>query len=107
MRFYSTRKCLLETIESQDEIIDKLYKERMELYIVIRNETPIRIDHRGLDYMVDLEQKYYNLQSIIEEAREYVKQLIDLKKEDYLKSVNLIYIEKILEILEILDKANK
>ena len=43
-------------------------------------------------------------EGIIKEAREYVKQLIDLKEEDYLKSVSLIYIEKILEIL---DKENK
>lgn len=50
------------------------------------------------------ESKLQQKENIIKEIREYVKQLIDLKEEDYLKSVNLIYIEKILEIL---DKANE
>lgn len=63
----------------------------------------IYISKLEVAYSKELER----LNNIIEEVREYTKQLIDLKEEDYLKSVNLIYIEKILEILEILDKSNE
>ena len=52
----------------------------------------------------ELEQELQQKENIIKEVRKYVKQLIDLIEKDYLKSVSLIYIEKILEILE---KENK
>lgn len=47
-----------------------------------------------------LKDQLQQKENIVKEVREYVKQLIDLKEEDYLKSVSLIYIEKILEILD-------
>lgn len=59
-----SKKELFDIIKIQEEEISRLNKEKMNFNIVIRNEKPIRIDTQGLDYMGDLEQKYYDLQSI-------------------------------------------
>ena len=40
------------------------------------------------------------LNNIIKEAREYIEQLLDYKKEDYYKGISLEYVKKILEILD-------
>ena len=68
------KKELIDIIKIQEEEISRLNREKMKLNVVIRNEKPVRIDTQGLDYMVDLEQKYYVLQDIIKEVREYIKE---------------------------------
>ena len=101
-----SKKELFDIIKIQEEEISRLNKEKMNFNIVIRNEKPIRIDTQGLDYMVDLEQKYYDLQSIKKELREYIennKQYAEL--EDYGKNGEY-YIDEI-GLLQILDKENK
>lgn len=53
------------------------------------------------DY-IDYEEIRYQLQqkeNIIKEVREYVKQLLEYKKEDYYKGVSLEYIERIIDII--------
>jgi len=55
---------------------------------------------RTTDERNELQNQLQQKENIIKGVREYVKQLIDLKEGDYLKSVSLIYIEKILEILD-------
>ena len=67
------KKELVDIIKIQEEEISRLNREKMKLNVVIRNEKPVRIDTQGLDYMVDLEQKYFVLQDIIKEAREYIE----------------------------------
>ena len=114
------------TIEQQTQLfvkekeIEKLNKEKMNFNVVIRNEKPIQIDTQGLDYMVDLEQKYYILQDIIKEVREYITSyesidtiqgLEDIEKNKYLdgKTLNemvrryMIVHDKLLEILDKVD----
>lgn len=95
-----SKKELFDIIKIQEKEISRLNKEMMNFNIVIRNKKPIRIDTNGLDYMVDLEQKYYDLQNIIKEVREKLLcygETFDLK----------VHQEMQKELLEILDKENK
>ncbi|MBQ6628553.1 MAG: hypothetical protein IJI98_11120 [Methanosphaera sp.] len=95
------KKELNDIIKLQEERISELNKEMMKLNVVIRNQKPIRIDTRGLDYMVDLEQKYFVLQDIIKEVREINKYI-------YSNLENIDYGEvkcKINRTLEMLDKG--
>lgn len=105
-----SKKELFDIIKIQEEEISRLNKEKMNFNIVIRNEKPIRIDTQGLDYMVDLEQKYYDLQSIKKEVREYIETQIPIVKAEMgIPNINtstseLLNYEKILGIL---DKESK
>ena len=49
---------------------------------------------------LQLAREYEKLENIIKEVREYIKQLLEYKKEDYYKGVSLDYVERILNILE-------
>ena len=103
------KKELVDIIKIQEEEISRLNKEKMNFNVVIRNEKPIRIDTQGLDYMVDLEQKYYELQNIIKEVREYITNKYDylLSDDTFLDHDEKIDSKQIKHILEILDKENK
>lgn len=90
-----SKKELFDIIKIQEEEISRLNKEKMNFNVVIRNEKPIRIETQGLDYMVDLEQKYYVLQDIIKEVREYCLNKAKGRLERTLYD----------DILEILDKG--
>lgn len=99
------KKELVDIIKIQEEEISRLNREKMKLNVVIRNEKPVRIDTQGLDYMVDLEQKYFVSQDIIKEVREYIED------EDLTDSANYhqydIKEEVKEDLLAILDKENK
>ena len=95
-----SKKELVDIIKIQEEEISRLNKEKMNFNVVIRNEKPIRIDTQGLDYMVDLEQKYYVLQDIIKEVREYIEEINTNEK---IKEYDILDYEK-KDILRILDK---
>ena len=102
-----SKKELFDIIKIQEEEISRLNKEKMNFNVVIRNEKPIRIETQGLDYMVDLEQKYYVLQDIIKEVREYIEHenfkrniLVGVSTKKYTKDV-------LNKVLEILDKEGK
>lgn len=88
--------------EQYKQEIERLNKEKMNFNVVIRNEKPIQIDTQGLDYMVDLEQKYYILQDIIKEVREYVK-----IQQKIFKDYDIAMENQLKNILEIFDKENK
>jgi len=96
-----SKKELVDIIKIQEEEISRLNKEKMNFNVVIRNEKPIRIDTQGLDYMVDLEQKYYVLQDIIKEVREYIEEHTDKLKTIRIPKIDFNY----KELLEILDKG--
>lgn len=101
-----SKKELIDIIKIQEEEISRLNKEKMNFNVVIRNEKPIRIDTQGLDYMVDLEQKYYVLQDIIKKVRECIDN-ITLEKLDDFEKYKMIPLKDTWighSILEILDK---
>lgn len=94
--------------DNKDKVVNDLLKRISNLEFDVEDKQreieslkQINEEHKKINGELRVENDRLN--NIIEKIREYVKQLIDLKEEDYLKSVNLIYIEKILEIL---DKAN-
>ena len=94
------KKELVDIIKIQEEEISRLNREKMDLNVVIRNEKPIKIDQQGLEYVVDLEQKYYiskkytdkdfkqeieRLNNIIKEFEEELEKerKIDRPRDDY------------------------
>ena len=61
------------------------------------NRCDCLLEHSEITYLLDYIQQKEN---IIKEVREYIKQLLEYKKEDYYKGVSLDYVERILDILE-------
>ena len=61
------------------------------------NRCDCLLEHSEITYLLDYIQQKEN---IIKEVREYIKQLLEYKKEDYYKGVSLDYVERILNILE-------
>ena len=61
------------------------------------NRCDCLLEHSEITYLLDYIQQKEN---IIKEVREYIKQLLQYKKEDYYKGVSLDYVERILDILE-------
>lgn len=47
-----------------------------------------------------LQNQLQQKENTIKEVREYIKQLLEYKKEDYYKGVSLDYVERILDIME-------
>ena len=47
-----------------------------------------------------LKSQLQQKENTIKEVREYIKQLLEYKKEDYYKGISLEYVERILDILE-------
>lgn len=106
-----SKKELFDIIKIQEEEISRLNKEKMNFNVVIRNEKPIRIDTQGLDYMVDLEQKYYVLQDIIKEVREWAKkcscQFHNDNEELIVSEISFNIQARPCDLFKILDKENK
>lgn len=78
----------------KDELIDEILKSEDKI------EELENINEKISLALESAETKLKQKENKEKEIREYIKQLLEYKKEDYYKGVSLDYVERILDILK-------